>query len=488
MDRSVSEKDSKKSHGYCLDKWRRPRNREQLAAYVREFLGISVPDRNLCPEHQSPLDYLAYSFLGDASEAHTRDIVVWANRGGGKTQLGAVASLLEGVFLPKCKIRILAGSQEQSQRMYEYLRDAAEQRFPEQVKGRPTSNGFQFKYGGDVKVLAQSDRSVRGHHVQRIRCDELELFKPEIWRASQFVTHSKDDIPARLEGLSTMHRPFGLMQEVINTTPKNRFRVFHWCLWEVIEPCRDRVCGRCQLNDDCRGIAKKGVGYFSIDDAIAQKSRSSLQAWRAEMLCQQPNLEDQVFGEFDPRVHVRKIGYNPNLPLYRSIDFGFSNPTACLFIQVNKAINEVYIIDEHVQNKIALDEQARIIQEKVPYPVAATYCDPAGNQRSIITGTAVTYEMATLGIPCRTRHSKILDGVEKIRSFLKPASGHPRLFIAPKCQNLIRAFQCLHFKRQNGILQESPEKDGVHDHVIDALRYFFINHFQYNSKINEKGY
>ena len=38
---------------------------------------------------------------------------------------------------------------------------------------------------------------------------------------------------------------------------------------------------------------------------------------------------------------------------------------------------------------------------------------------------------------------------------------------------LIKALECSHYHPTSS--GENPEKDGVHDHLIDALRYFFIN-------------
>ena len=43
----------------------RPRNRRELAAYVRAFLGLKIPGKRICAGHDSPLDYLAYAFLGE---------------------------------------------------------------------------------------------------------------------------------------------------------------------------------------------------------------------------------------------------------------------------------------------------------------------------------------------------------------------------------------------------------------------------------------
>ena len=69
-------------------------------------------------------------------------------------------------------------------------------------------------------------------------------------------------------------------------------------------------------------------------------------------------------------------------------------------------------------------------------------------------------------------------GIASIRSALAPADGRIRLFVSPKCEQLIRSFGALQYQKlPGGQYCELPEKDGVHDHVIDALRYFFVNHF-----------
>jgi hypothetical protein len=72
----------------------------------------------------------------------------------------------------------------------------------------------------------------------------------------------------------------------------------------------------------------------------------------------------------------------------------------------------------------------------------------------------------------RTKHSKIADGIEMIRHALCPAAGDAKLFIQGRCKRLIKALQGYHYPEQGG---ELPEKDGEHDHLIDALRYHFVN-------------
>ena len=82
----------------------RPATRADLKNYVKVFLDIGVPDRRICPDHSSPMDYLWHSLSMDdglwmkddsnsppsalnhpSSIIHhqSRDSIVWANRAGG---------------------------------------------------------------------------------------------------------------------------------------------------------------------------------------------------------------------------------------------------------------------------------------------------------------------------------------------------------------------------------------------------------------------
>ena len=106
------------THLYTELRYKPPRTRRDLKNYVKVFLGINVPDKKLCPDHSSPLDYLWHSFAFDVLRvsgcAHqtSSDVIVWANRAGGKTKLAAVATLLDCLLKPNCQVRILGGSGE----------------------------------------------------------------------------------------------------------------------------------------------------------------------------------------------------------------------------------------------------------------------------------------------------------------------------------------------------------------------------------------
>jgi hypothetical protein len=193
-------------------------------------MDIDVPITTLDDSAASPFDYLCFTFFEHLRPpSASPDCVVWASRGGGKTFYAAVATLLDLIFKPSIEIKVLGGSLDQSRRMHEHLRRFIERPlFRPLVDGKPTDRRTRLVNQSSVEILAQSHTSIRGTRPQKLRCDEVELFDPDVWRAAQLVTRSKlcgippgqsNPIHVRgtIEALSTMHKPRGLMTTLINT-------------------------------------------------------------------------------------------------------------------------------------------------------------------------------------------------------------------------------------------------------------------------------
>lgn len=362
-----------------------PQTPDELHAWLVQHLGITFPRSPLLRDHATPFDYLVHSFfdgtftkprgaravdrtngaLQPAQADAPLDCVVWANRGGGKTFLGAIATLLDLLFKPGIEIRILAGSLEQGRRLHTHLRrffdNSRRPEFAELVAGKITHDRLALTNGSEVELLAASQTSVRGTRVQVLRCDEVDLFGEDLWEAAQLVTRSKTIeladgssrvIPGKVECLSTMHLPHGLMHRVVSEARSGTRRLFRWGVVDVLESCpAQRPCrseknpqspkqqtetppgsnedsapalgeapgeadeaprdGDCPLWRECRGRAKlrpKSVaGHLTIDDAITMKRRVSMPTWEAEMLCLRPRRTDSVLPEFNPAVHVKEF-------------------------------------------------------------------------------------------------------------------------------------------------------------------------------------
>lgn len=494
------------------------RNPDELHRWIRLFLGLNIPRDGVCENHDAPFEYVCRAYFEPAD-----DLIVWAPRGGGKTRLAAVATLLDLLHKPGVQTRILGGSFEQSLKMWEHLLPDLRRLAGRDLIDRaaPGSRRLQLANRSGCAVLTQSQRAVRGLRVQKLRCDEVELFDPAVWEAAQLTTRSRapvagvvgrppGDTPTvagAIEALSTFHRPFGLMQRLVDSAGRDgKPRLIRWCLLEVLERCPPhRPCDTCPLWDDCAGAAKTRCdGFIPIDDAVALKRRVSAETWAAEMRCRRPSTRGAVFPTFDPAQHVAETARETppasagRAELSLAIDFGFANPFVCLWVRHDD--RAVHVIDEYVQPQRTLVEHLSQIQQKDYGTVAWVGCDPAGGARSEQTGDSPVGVLRRAGYRVRCRRSRVVDGLEAIRVALRPAAGFdpptsgaptrvapgssptappPRLFVHPRCVRLIRALQCYRYADPSTdpvtATSELPLKDGEHDHLVDALRYFFIN-------------
>jgi hypothetical protein len=448
------------------------RTDDELASWLRLYCGIRVPRRSVCPHHVAPFDYVRRAYFEPSS-----DQVVHAPRGGGKTRLAAAATLLDLLHKPGIAVRILGGSLDQSLRMWEHLLPDLQRVAPDLIERVSESRQVRLAGGSTCAVLTQSQRAVRGLRLQKLRCDEVELFDPAVWEAAQLVTRSVRRrgqlVRGAIDALSTLHVPGGLMQRVIDNAATTRTPVVRWCVLDVLERCPpERVCGTCPLWDECQGRAKSQAdGFLSIDDAIAMKRRVSLETWRAEMLCERPGVRDAVFPHFDSS-HIVAWEPNPDATTRLAIDFGFAAPFVCLWIA--KSDDLTHVIDEYVQPQRTLDEHLTHIASR-PWAAREASCDPAGAGRNEQTAASAVQVMREAGYVVRYRASRLVDGIEQIRAALKPASGPARLRIDPRCRRLIAAMSGYRYARSGEVVSELPLKDGTHDHLVDALRYHFVN-------------
>lgn len=266
----------------------RPRTKYSLRDFIRVFFGVTVPDKVATPGHATPMDYIWFAFNLDYEKTpqESGDCVVWASRGGGKTKAAAIVTALDCLFKPEIEIRILSGSAYQAGRMYDYFRNFVQQNFPERIAEAKTwpAKRTIFKNGAAVEVLVQSETSVRGPHVHKLRCDEVELFKRRVFEAAQYTTMTSKGWIAAREVISTMHKTRGLMKDLIENAQQIHNPIFKWNIWEVSERCK-KTCKACPLFEVCEGRAKTGRGYYKIEDALTQLARAKERSFNMEMLC-----------------------------------------------------------------------------------------------------------------------------------------------------------------------------------------------------------
>ncbi|GMV25893.1 MAG: hypothetical protein AMXMBFR58_19240 [Phycisphaerae bacterium] len=487
----------------------RPQTRGELRTVVERLLDLEVDPDPIIPGHHNVLDYLEHTFFegepprpllppaisSDGQDPDPTvqpgplavvDCVVWANRGGGKTMAGAIATLLDLLFKDGIQVRILGGSLDQSRRMHDHLRGFLERpALRRWVKGRITDRRITLVNKSTVELLSQSQTSVRGTRVQKLRCDEVELFDPMVWEAAQLATRSRRCaghwVRGAVECLSTMHLARGIMHRLVEQAAAGTRRLFKWGLVDCLENCEPaRPCESCSLLPECSGRAKRlprsVPGHITIDDAITMKSRVTLETWEAEMLCLRPSRTATVLPEFDRSVHVVDSIPVPaadgegKQTWVGGMDFGMRSPTVVLWGMLDEK-GVLWIAHERSVSGAVLDDHIDAMLAPQRPRLRWVAVDPSGCSVNAHSGVSTTDAMARRGIDVRWQPGRrVLDGILLIRARLRPASGEPpRLFVHRSCETLIESLE--RFSYMPDEFSDKPDKTEGFDHAVDALRY-----------------
>lgn len=181
-----------------------------------------------------------------------------------------------------------------------------------------------------------------------------------------------------------------------------------------------------------------------------------------------------VYDEFDEANILERYEYNPKLKTFCVIDWGWSHPMACLFIQYDPIKDTVYCFDEIVKSKMKLEQMYNLIINK-PYRIDEWICDIAGNQEREQTGISNVEWFKSKGIKFTYRTSTITHGVSIVRSYIKNTKSIARFFIEKaRCPKTIDNLYNYSYPEKAGVVtSENPLK--VNDDAVDALRYYFVN-------------
>ena len=222
-------------------------------------------------------------------------------------------------------------------------------------------------------------------------------------------------------------------------------------------------------------------------DLLEAKQTLTREVYDQEFKGEFTALSGRVYGDFSRTSHVGNHPYNPMLPVYLSLDFGYRMPAA-IFFQTgsigNRGDDHVFIIDEILHEKnLKISKLCEAIQAK-QYRVARVFGDPAGYQlqSSVGMGEADLFRQIT-GWPVISRRDKysrsIQPGISHVRQFMMSADGTKRLHIDHKCTGIVEDLESYRYPehKEGSNLKNEPLKDGYHDHGCDSLRYGLCGRF-----------
>lgn len=214
--------------------------------------------------------------------------------------------------------------------------------------------------------------------------------------------------------------------------------------------------------------------YLSSNEIKALSTTLSESSLLSRRYGQFATNSGQVYSEFDVNVHVIEpfdvpFNWQDNI----SIDTGLNNPTSVHWYCVDND-GVVYVIAEHYMAGKDVTYHANRIKEISKslnwhtdrYGKLSCLIDSAATQRTLASSVSVCELFIEQGINVNSKVIKdMFSGINRVKGYLKPLEGNPKLYIFKNCVNLIREFKGYYWGNE-----DLPVKRD--DHALDELRYY----------------
>jgi phage terminase large subunit-like protein len=189
------------------------------------------------------------------------------------------------------------------------------------------------------------------------------------------------------------------------------------------------------------------------------------------------NQAGLIYSEFDRNVHIYKEDIELNRDkhdVYVSIDFGVVHPFCALLI-IHGPEDTLYVVDEYYKTERTTLENGRALKHKFRkyMPFDFVVCDPESKD-----GRLLLAKECQLQNKPSPKHIGVVATINMVkeRLLINETTNKPKLFIHPRCKNLLLEFR--KYRWSKTLAKDKPIK--AHDHALDSLRYAicFINRKQ----------
>jgi len=239
------------------------------------------------------------------------------------------------------------------------------------------------------------------------------------------------------------------------------------------------IAGRVEGYDTI--IAKPFENTFVLDkvpDFYERLKRSyDENLYQQEALGQYVSLQGGlVYTAFSRSEHTRSLQVSGNRPLLWALDFNV-DPMSSVIVQMEGA--NVFVLDEISLRHATTEEACAEFARRFPNHRSGVvvYGDASGNSQQ--TTGASDYQIvrgyfrASYGGRIEYRVPKanpsVRDRIALTNSKLRTAAGEIRLWVDPKCKELIKDFEQVSYKPDSNAIDK--EKDRRRTHLSDALGY-----------------
>jgi len=205
--------------------------------------------------------------------------------------------------------------------------------------------------------------------------------------------------------------------------------------------------------------------FLPKDELEAQKARMTEDSFAQEYMADFRKQEGLIYKEFRRELHLREGEPERTDAYIAGVDFGFTNPCSVIFIKKDGDGN-YWVTDEWYKTGRTESEVADYVYS---CQFNGVYADPE-NPSAIEV-------LRRKGVPVkevRKGKDSVISGINFVRDLFR----QNRLWINPRCVNLIAELETYHYEEG----KETPQKEK--DHAVDALRYALHNMKDVRNTIN----
>lgn len=209
----------------------------------------------------------------------------------------------------------------------------------------------------------------------------------------------------------------------------------------------------------------------------------------------------QIYPEWSEETHVyenvfgKSYEFNPAWPNYLAQDYGFTNPTVALDVQVDPSDN-VYVWREYYEREKPTHIHAQEIKSR---PNPSGYRLDAGFGDAADPASVETMSRIVVATQAEKDAKDVTEGIALMHEFLTPIEvqirgpegdgqfilvKRPRLYVSSQCPKTIYEFNNYRAKETHKIdqqnVKEEPRKYA--DHSLDALRYMLMHLYKLGAR------
>lgn len=391
--------------------------------------------------------------------------VIVCHRGFGKTFLAVNLLIRQAVKRPGTFYAFIAKTYGQAKDiawarvLKACLHDAAAEgvvSFNEAELRANFANGSQIKLYG-----AENAETLRGLHLDGVVFDEYALIAPNVWEQVVSPTLSR-----RKGGAIFIGTPMG----------RNHF----YSLYRHAQEWPDWFTTTVRADES---------GVLPEEELARQRTIQTPEQYAQEYEC---SFETAISGAYYARElrvareagRIRKVDYDPAVPVTTWWDLGHTDSTAVIFAQFIG--REIHLIDYAEDTGLDLAAWAKILQTR-PYLYRRHHLPHDADAKHLAAaGRSIADQLRALNVRPITVHpaQDVLHGINQARLLFARC-----YFDAERCERLLDALAYYHSRRDEKHQVERPEPE--HDwssHAADAFRYLAIGHRTAEDEQHKKPY